>query len=325
MSRSPAHVALVALVAVAVACGPATDTPPELGTVPRVAASPAPEATPEATPDEVESRARGNGIRVADGAAREALNKHRERLSEERELAIKYADGALGDALTTKRLLLVDAAAPADTREVRYYLLRGDVPTPASFDALKDARGEDGGRASSFVLGGEDAARPGLFRDVFRKGRGGRKWAFNQSGLFLDFLAGNQTYQCTPWGNPTRNVFGWQKPCYLLNEGTVSTFKELMEGTDWDAYGVGKYAKCSDCMVHCGFEATAVADSVHKPWKAAKVALAGVRTEGAFAPDIPIDRARPAEYVFSANVQKTLTQMREEEAREAAAKATAAE
>lgn len=166
MSRSPAHVALVALVAVAVACGPATDTPPELGTVPRVAASPAPEATPEATPDEVESRARGNGIRVADGAAREALNKHRERLSEERELAIKYADGALGDALTTKRLLLVDAAAPADTREVRYYLLRGDVPTPASFDALKDARGEDGGRASSFVLGGEDAARPGLFRDV---------------------------------------------------------------------------------------------------------------------------------------------------------------
>ena len=170
-----------------------------------------------------------------------------------------------------------------------------------------------------------------LFRDVFRKGRGGRKWAFNQSGLFLDFLAGNQTYQCTPWGNPTRNVFGWQKPCYLLNEGTVSTFKELMEGTDWDAYGVGKYAKCSDCMVHCGFEATAVADSVHRPWKAAKVALAGVRTEGAFAPDIPIDKARPAEFVFAANVQKTLTQMREDEAQERdakdanAAKATAAE
>ncbi len=160
-----------------------------------------------------------------------------------------------------------------------------------------------------------------LFRDIFRKGRGGRKWAFNQSGLFLDFLAGNQTYQCTPWGNPTRNVFGWQKPCYLLNEGTVSTFKELMEGTDWDAYGVGKYEKCSNCMVHCGFEATAVTDSVHKPWKAARVALAGIDTEGAFAPDIPIDKARPAEFVFQANVQKTLTQMREEESRDRAAKA----
>ena len=163
-----------------------------------------------------------------------------------------------------------------------------------------------------------------LFRDIFRKGRGGRAWAFNQSGLFLDFLAGNQTYQCTPWGNPTRNVFGWQKPCYLLGEGTVSTFKELMEGTDWDAYGVGKYEKCSNCMVHCGFEATAVADSVRKPWKAAKVALAGVRTEGAFAPDIPIDKARPAEFVFQANVQKTLTQMREDEATERAAKSAQA-
>jgi len=160
-----------------------------------------------------------------------------------------------------------------------------------------------------------------LFRDIFRKGRGGRAWAFNQSGLFLDFLAGNQTYQCTPWGNPTRNVFGWQKPCYLLGEGVVPTFKELMEGTDWDAYGVGKYEKCSNCMVHCGFEATAVADSVAKPWKAVKVALAGVRTDGAFAPDIPIDKARPAEFVFQANVQKTLSQMREDEALERAAKA----
>ena len=77
-------------------------------------------------------------------------------------------------------------------------------------------------------------------------------------------------------------------------------------------------------MVHCGFEATAVADSVRKPWKAAKVALAGVRTEGAFAPDIPIDKARPAEFVFQANVQKTLTQMREDEATERAAKSAQA-
>ena len=57
----------------------------------------------------------------------------------------------------------------------------------------------------------------------------GKDWSFNQSSLFLDFLAGNQTYHCTPWGNPTRNHFGWQRPCYLLGEGYAKTFKELME------------------------------------------------------------------------------------------------
>ncbi len=98
-----------------------------------------------------------------------------------------------------------------------------------------------------------------LFRAVFRRGDGARKWAFNQSTMFLDFLAGNQAYHCTPWGNPTRTVFGWQRPCYLLGEGYAKSFKELMEETDWDAYGVGNYEKCADCMVHSGFEATAVA------------------------------------------------------------------
>ena len=73
-----------------------------------------------------------------------------------------------------------------------------------------------------------------LFRDVFARGKG-KSWKFIHSPLFLDFLAGNQTYHCTPWGMPTRNVFGWQKPCYLLGEGYVKTFKELMETTDWDS------------------------------------------------------------------------------------------
>ena len=93
-----------------------------------------------------------------------------------------------------------------------------------------------------------------LFRDILRRGRGGKNWAFSQSSLFLDFLAGNQTYHCTPWGNPTYTVFGWQKPCYLLGEGYTKTFQELMEGTDWDAYGTGNYEKCADCMVHSGYE-----------------------------------------------------------------------
>ena len=72
-----------------------------------------------------------------------------------------------------------------------------------------------------------------LFRGIFRHGKG-RKWRFSHSPLYLDFLAGNQQYHCTPWGNPTRNIFGWQRPCYLLGEGFVPSFKQLMEETDWD-------------------------------------------------------------------------------------------
>ena len=154
-----------------------------------------------------------------------------------------------------------------------------------------------------------------LFRDIFKLGRGGRAWPFFQSALFLDFLAGNQQYQCTPWGNPTRTVFGWQKPCYLLGEGYTKTFKELMESTDWDKYGTGNYEKCADCMVHSGFEATAVMDAVKKPWKIAAVALRGVKTDGPMAPEIALDKQRPAEFVFSRHVENKLAEISEAEAR----------
>jgi hypothetical protein len=128
--------------------------------------------------------------------------------------------------------------------------------------------------------------------------------------VFLDFLAGNQTYECTPWGNPARTVFGWQKPCYLVGEGYVKTFKELMETTEWEKYGTGNYEKCADCMVHCGFEATAVMDTVSHPLKALKVAIRGAKTEGAFARDIPLDRQRPADYVFSRHVEIKLEEIK---------------
>jgi hopanoid biosynthesis associated radical SAM protein HpnH len=153
-----------------------------------------------------------------------------------------------------------------------------------------------------------------LFRDIFRS-EGKPRWPIFQSGLFLDFLAGNQTYHCTPWGNPTRTVFGWQRPCYLLGEGYAKTFKELMEDTDWDRYGTGNYEKCADCMVHSGFEASAVMEAVKKPWKAAKVALAGIKTDGPMAPDIPLDRQRPAEYVFTRHVEEKLVEIGKAEAR----------
>ena len=136
-----------------------------------------------------------------------------------------------------------------------------------------------------------------LFRDIFRLGRG-KRWHFSQSTLFLDFLAGNQTYRCTPWSNPTRNVFGWQRPCYLLNEGYAPTFKQLMDETRWEAYGTGNYEKCADCMVHCGYEGTAVADTVKHPLKALKVWLRGIDTEAPLAPEIPLYQQRPADFVF---------------------------
>ena len=163
-----------------------------------------------------------------------------------------------------------------------------------------------------------------LFRSVFRRGNRGRKWAFNQSGLFLDFLAGNQTYHCTPWGNPTRTVFGWQRPCYLLGEGYAKTFKSLMEETDWDAYGTGRYEKCADCMVHSGFEATAVRDAVAKPWKALAVALRGVDVDGPMAPEIPLDRQRPAVFGFDNAVAQRLHEIRQAEDEEKVGKKAAA-
>ncbi|MBU6497731.1 MAG: adenosyl-hopene transferase HpnH [Rhodospirillales bacterium] len=152
-----------------------------------------------------------------------------------------------------------------------------------------------------------------LFRNIFRRQTrrpGKRKWEFNQSSLFLDFLAGNQSFHCTPWGNPTRTYFGWQRPCYLLGEGYTKTFKELMETTDWDAYGTGNYEKCADCMVHSGYEATAVAEAVRKPWKALKVELGGIRTEGAMAPDISLDGQRPAQFVFSRHVEQAMEKLK---------------
>jgi hopanoid biosynthesis associated radical SAM protein HpnH len=148
-----------------------------------------------------------------------------------------------------------------------------------------------------------------LFRDILARGRGGKNWGFSQSSLFLDFLSGNQTYHCTPWGNPTRTVFGWQRPCYLLGEGYASSFRELMEETDWDAYGTGNYEKCANCMVHSGYEATAVADAMAHPLKALAVSLRGVRTTGPMAPDIPLDRQRPAQYVFSRHVAIKLAEI----------------
>ncbi len=104
-----------------------------------------------------------------------------------------------------------------------------------------------------------------LFAQILSKPKPG--WRFNQSPLFLQFLMGKRDYECTPWGNPTYNVFGWQRPCYLLQEGYASTFQELLETTSWERYGrKSGNPKCQDCMVHCGFEPTAVQETF-TTWK----------------------------------------------------------
>jgi hopanoid biosynthesis associated radical SAM protein HpnH len=161
-----------------------------------------------------------------------------------------------------------------------------------------------------------------LFRKVFALGKG-KKWNLTHSGMFLDFLAGNQEFHCTPWGMPTRNIFGWQKPCYLLGEGYAKTFAELMETTDWDSYGTGRYEKCANCMAHCGYEPTAANAMMQHPLQAAMVAWQGVKTEGAMAPEIDMTHQRPAQYVFDGQVQQKLSEIRTNEAREKAAKEAA--
>ena len=129
-----------------------------------------------------------------------------------------------------------------------------------------------------------------LFRKIFtNKKRNHRNWALSQSSLFLDFVCGNQGYQCTAWSMPCRNVFGWQKPCYLLvDEGYAPSFDALMKETRWDHYGVGRNPKCANCMAHCGFEGTAADDAMRHPLKALWVSLRGPRLTGPFAADPPL-------------------------------------
>ncbi len=156
-----------------------------------------------------------------------------------------------------------------------------------------------------------------LFREVFKRQKQAltpagskRAWTFNHSSLFLDFLAGNQSYACTPWSNPTYNVFGWQRPCYLLSdEGYAPTYKSLIEDTEWDKYGIGNNVKCNNCMAHCGFEGTAVNDAFRHPLKALLTSLRGPRVSGPMAPDLALNlesgvAAAPSEIMISVDAIK---------------------
>ncbi|MGE0788353.1 MAG: adenosyl-hopene transferase HpnH [Sandaracinaceae bacterium] len=109
-------------------------------------------------------------------------------------------------------------------------------------------------RPDEFLTVAESRA---LFRAAMADGRRER-WRLNHSPLFLDFLEGKTDLECTPWAIPSYSIFGWQKPCYLMGEGYVSTYRELVETTDWRAYGRGRDPRCANCMAHCGYEPTSV-------------------------------------------------------------------
>src|SRR5579875_675633 len=108
-----------------------------------------------------------------------------------------------------------------------------------------------------------DQARA-LFREAFSEGHR-KRWRLNHTPRFLDFLEGKVEYQCTPWGIPCYSIFGWQRPCYLMADGYAKTWRELIEETDWSRYGRGRDPRCENCMAHCGYEPTAVLETMSSP------------------------------------------------------------
>jgi len=113
-----------------------------------------------------------------------------------------------------------------------------------------------------------------LFREAFSDGRR-KRWRLNHSPLFLDFLEGKVDFPCTAWGIPSYSLFGWQRPCYLMADGYVSTYRELVETTDWEAYGRGRDPRCENCMAHCGYEPTAMLETTRSLRQSLRALVAG--------------------------------------------------
>jgi len=112
-----------------------------------------------------------------------------------------------------------------------------------------------------------------IFRDAFSDGKR-KKWRLNHSPMYLDFLEGKVDFECTAWGIPSYSVLGWQRPCYLMSDGYVGSYKELVETTDWSKYGRGRNPSCENCMAHCGYEPTAVMATMRSPKEMVRAAIA---------------------------------------------------
>src|SRR5690349_897580 len=164
--------------------------------------------------------------------------------------AIRQAQGAGFRVMTNTTFFSTDT--PQDVIDVLNYLndeLRVDNMQISPGYAYEKAPDQE------HFLGVEQTRE--LFRKAFADGRR-KKWRLNHTPLFLDFLEGRVDFGCTAWGIPSYSLLGWQKPCYLMNDGYVKTYKELIETTDWDSYGRGKDPRCANCMAHCGYEPSAV-------------------------------------------------------------------
>jgi hopanoid biosynthesis associated radical SAM protein HpnH len=138
-----------------------------------------------------------------------------------------------------------------------------------------------------------------LFRAILANRK--KSWQFNQSPMFLEFLMGKRDFKCTPWGMPTYSIFGWQKPCYLLQDGYADTFSELMSTTEWANYGTESgNPQCANCMVHSGYEASAVDytfNSLRGLWATARATFSSVYAD----PDAQEMLNEPAKPVHSYN------------------------
>jgi hopanoid biosynthesis associated radical SAM protein HpnH len=177
----------------------------------------------------------------------------------------------------TTNATLFDGADPASARaffdEVMEMGVEGIVLSPGySYDKAPD---------QNRFMGRARVRR--LFRAILSNRKPG--WKFNMSPLFLEFLMGKRNYECTPWGSPAYNIFGWQRPCYLLQEGYAESYQELLETTNWEEYGAASgNPKCANCMVSCGYEPSAVIEgfgSLKGFWAMVRGTFSSYRDEGA--------------------------------------------
>jgi hopanoid biosynthesis associated radical SAM protein HpnH len=180
--------------------------------------------------------------------------------------AIRAAKQA-GFRVTTNTTVF-NTDSPADIRELLDYLndeLKVDQMMIAPAYAYEKAPDQE------HFLGVRQTRE--LFSAAFAGGRR-KHWRLNHSPLYLDFLEGKVDMQCTPWGIPSYSLFGWQRPCYLMADGYTKTYKELLETTDWDAYGRGRDERCDNCMAHCGYEPTAVFETMGSVRQSLRAAFA---------------------------------------------------
>lgn len=175
----------------------------------------------------------------------------------------------LGFRVSTNTTVFADSS-PEQMREL-FNFLSDDIKV----DGMMVSPGYDYPKAPNQKVFLRRPQMISTFREILSM-KDRKRWRFFHTPMFLDFLQGKQAMQCTAWGNPTRTVMGWQKPCYLMNEGYTKTFVELIDETEWERYGYGRDSRCTNCMAHCGYEATAVSATIASPLEGIRAGVATI-------------------------------------------------